>query len=193
MVFCSLGLLACPGEHHPSTSVSARSEPAVCPYGIAADPARTLELVTLLRQDPEGKPLLDQTADDYLVCYGNGLESAIDTEHRLRLPHDQPAEVLSARMAHLLEHLRIPLPAFSEEPSMTQTEALASGEHWLEQVQEREASAHDLENRVRQRRGLAPLPSAALRRVLDQYRWRYGVLQSPNSRGASLTDARAGR
>jgi hypothetical protein len=182
---------ACMGADHRSASVGAVSPDTVCPYGFSANPERTLELVARLRQDPEVSQLLDRAAGGYLVCYGAALESAVDPEHRLRLPADQPAEVLAARMAHLLEHVVVPLPTLdqAQEPS----------ERWLEQVRQREARAHELENRVRQRGGLAPLPSAVLERAMDQYRTSHrqaGEATFPEraevDRGA-LTDATAGR
>jgi spermidine synthase len=147
-------------------STLAASAPAnlSCPYGFSAHAERTWTLVGLLDRDPKARQLLGRARGQFLVCYGDDLESAVDPEHRLRLPKSQPDEALAARMAHLLAHVVDPLPAL--QPST------ATCGDWLEQVRVREDQAHQLENEIRARNRLPVLPSAVLNRAVSQYQTR---------------------
>ncbi|TNE47172.1 MAG: hypothetical protein EP343_20930 [Deltaproteobacteria bacterium] len=104
--------------------VACKAKPQ-CPRGYTVDPDRTQRIVRLLKTVPlETKWTHLSSLRQPLLCYGKGLEQAVDTNRVMYLQRSSSPEQQAAKFLHLLHHLQSTHRFPPSEPCKEQVTAL---------------------------------------------------------------------
>jgi hypothetical protein len=154
MALATMGLVACD---------DARPGPP-CVDGTSRDPERAAALQRRLASQPLTRSLVAATEGRFVVCFGAGIESGLDAQHRVRLDASLGEDTAAAKLGHLLLHVSEGLP-WDEDDARPCDARLAT-------AREREGRAHALEASLLGAFGQPPPDDRALDRIMAGYRSR---------------------
>jgi hypothetical protein len=159
----ALGCTDSDADTETGTDTGTETDPTTpCPAGMHEDPPRAVRLARALAGLTVGRdlaPVLDEIGTRF--CFGAIDRASLAHDGRLLLREAETDPESTARLAHLLHHVRAPLPALDGDP--------ASCTARLTEARRLEEEARVIEVRARRELGLDPDAAPGVEAVLDAY------------------------